>query len=86
MDNRYKDLIFVGIQFFLFVCFIFDFSFLVPISKSFRIGLDLADTEILPMKIETYADVMEQAFTGDFFCVSSNFPLSYLCLLEICFY
>jgi hypothetical protein len=28
-----------------------------------RIGLDLADTEILPMKIETYADVMEQAFT-----------------------
>lgn len=43
MDNRYKDLIFVGIQFFLLVCFVFDFTVLVSIPDFFRtIGLSVA--------------------------------------------
>ena len=43
MDNRYKDLIFVGIQFFLLVCFVFDLTFLAPIPNPFRtVGLFIA--------------------------------------------
>ncbi|NJM80961.1 MAG: isoprenylcysteine carboxylmethyltransferase family protein [Flavobacterium sp.] len=36
MNTKYKDLIFVGIQFFLFICFVFDFAFLLPIPTLFR--------------------------------------------------
>ena len=43
MNTKYKDLIFVGIQFFLFVFFIFDFTVLVSIPDFFRtIGLSVA--------------------------------------------
>ena len=43
MNTKYKDLIFVGIQFFLFVCFILDFTVLLPIPNLFRtLGLIVA--------------------------------------------
>ncbi len=43
MNTKYKDLIFVGIQFFLFVCFIFDFTLSLPIPTLFKIvGLFVA--------------------------------------------
>lgn len=43
MNTKYKDLIFVGIQFFLFVSFILDFTVSLPISTLFRtLGLIFA--------------------------------------------